>query len=132
MEPDIVDVELERDRVRESKVARVCSWIAYALCLAWTIFLVPLINLGAGALRPVFKDFGATLPVLTRIVMHPGYSGLILVLAAVGLIKEVSMSNRIATLVWNGVHLVLLMVLFWLSAFALLAPLYSLIMTLNR
>jgi len=116
----------------ETRAARTCSLIVFALVMLYTfvvlrgLFHVP-------QFEKLFMEMRSDLPCLTRIFLSikPIIWALVFLAAIGSTVKEFVAKNRNATLIANGIHLVVLVSMKELIVVALGAPLIRLMETLG-
>lgn len=121
------------ERFSETRAARICSLIVFAVAMLVSVQIPYMILAGVPVLRDLFEDIGPgfALPVTTRIVLSPMFLSAIVLLALGSVAKEFAIKNRRTTLIINGVHLFLLSALQGLTMVALFQPLIALMDALD-
>ena len=74
----------------------------------------------------MFIEMGVKLPLLTQLVLSPAFYMILPLLAIASIIKEVLVRNRVITLVINGVHICLVILVGTTCQLALFLPLIDL------
>ncbi len=134
-EPRIEDAPLdEATRFAESRAAKTCSLIVFALVMLYTLLVLNVFLGQVPYFKSMFMEMGTDLPGLTIIVLSTAPTAVPLVfLAAIGsAVKEFAVTNRQTTLVINGVHFVALVAMKELLVVALMQPLIRLMETLGQ
>jgi len=117
----------------ETRAAKTCSLIVFALVMIYTFSLVHALMNGIPHFEKMFMEMETTLPSLTILTLSIApLLGPLIILAAIGsAVKEFVVKNRNATLIANGIHLVVLVAMKELIVVALGAPLIRLMETLG-
>lgn len=89
--------------------ARPASRTLLVCTLLLSVLYVPILYLQSPHWARLFEDQQVELPFLARLMLQQGYIWILGILAVVGLLKEVLISNRRVTAVTNGVHLLVVL-----------------------
>jgi hypothetical protein len=116
---------------RQSAAFRICSWIVLTVALLLSVFVTYRILRTRWTFYQLFADFDLSLPLLTQFVLSPWYACFAPVLAVLSVAKEVLTRNRLVTLICNGIHLVLVIVIWQLYWHGLLGPFLTLMTDLQ-
>jgi len=104
----------------ETRAARLCSWILYAAVLVYTAWMLIRILMTREPFRNLYADLGAQPSVLFSLVTHPVFLGALPAAVLIGFVKEIRIHNKTRTMIWNGMHLILLLLIFGLYMSGLL------------
>jgi hypothetical protein len=116
----------------ETRAARVCSWIVFALVMLHSLNVLHFYLWKVPAFESVFAGICVSLPTITRYMLSRTPLWVVAILAAAGLAKELPVKNRLVTLAVNGVHLVLLVATCWFLETAFLMPLLQLLSSMGE
>jgi len=115
----------------EGDAFRICSRIALAVNLLLTLFVTWHIVRSRVSLGRLLADFGST-PSLSQVVLSSWYPWGLAILAGFSVTKELLIKNPRATLIWNGGHLAVVIVLWQLYVAGVLEPLVALVERLGH
>ncbi len=122
-EPELTPPE----RFAETRAARICSRIAFALVMLYSAVVLHFFLARVPDFWELFKalDLSDGLPAVTGIMLSPVFPTCVPILALASIAKEFAVKNRRTTLIINGVHLVLLFAVRELAVTAMLQPLIA-------
>lgn len=83
-------------------------------------------------LDKIYEDLGTAQSFLTFLVMHPSYPWLLPTLAGIGIAKELVIQKKTVTMIWNGVHLFLVQVVFHMYLYGMLLPLVNVFRIISK
>ena len=115
-----------RARFSESRVARICSIIVLSVAVAWSAILTFCVFYQLPKFRDMFVDMGVQLPFMTQIALSHTFALGLPMFAFLSILKEILIENRTATLIMNGVYLLLVMLFQGFYLVALFLPLITL------
>ncbi len=111
---------------------RICSLIVLAVNLLLTVFITYHILRLSGSFQKIFRDFGSIPPLTTQFALSCWYPWILPVLAAIAIAKEPFLKSSRATLIWNGIHLVVAVAVWLLFVDLVFGQFVGLIERLSR
>ena len=118
----------------ETKSTRIASIIALVFVLLWTAKTAWL-AMRVPYFEGIYADMGVALPRITQIALSLSPYVVVAVLCLItiaGIVKEFLVTNKTATLVVNGVHLVVLFVVYEIYTEALFWPLFGMLKAMQK
>jgi hypothetical protein len=109
---------------------RACSLIVLTVTLLLSVFVTYRILQSRDLFERLFADFDVS-PPLSWLVLTPWYAWLVPMLAVLSVVKEALVKNRQVTLIGNGVHLAIVIVIWQLYVDGVFAPFLQLMRDLS-
>lgn len=128
-EPRIEDAPVdEATRFAESRVAKACSHVLFALVVFYSLAALYLFMVKPRIFLEMFDEMNTELPVCTKmfLFLRPLAVGLVFLLLIGSAAKEFAVKERRVTLILNAVHLAALVLMKELADIALYMPLMTL------
>jgi hypothetical protein len=111
---------------------RICSRLLLAVNVVLTAFITFQIVRSRNGLCRMFADFDCALPSLSVVVLTWWYAWILPLLLAFGIAKEWLPGSGRATLIFDGVHFAVIIVLWQLYIVGAMDPLFRVMYVLGR
>jgi len=111
----------------ETRAARLCSWILFAAVSVCSAGMFLRVNTTQGTFRALIDDLRGPPSALFSVVTHPVFLWSIPAAILIGFAKEILIQNKTRTMIWNGVHLILILLAYSLYEAGLTDPLIALV-----